>query len=188
MPTPVLDAMDIRPAEPPLITIQVPEGWEEVHVKIPISSTFVAGDVLLSVFEGPLPGNTTGYIWVVWRFPNFLSPTATDLDLWADAIWYLRSLLFEGCNIGPAGRRTYTIGGQEATGGIFAAVDSPEHDCAWDVAGWFAGLRHEGENYIFYMGVEPADMITEVRPHLQEVVDSITFIPVEEYSQTPEQN
>lgn len=178
-PAPTIGTPSVRYAEPPLLTLDLPAEWDEGHFLIPITSAFVEGHIILSVYEGPLMEGADGHIWVVWRFPNILPYGAESVDLWADAILYLRSMLFLDCNIlvDTEGRTTYTIGGQEAVGTIFSAVDCPGE--AEDVAGWFAGLQYEGENYIFYMGVEPASLVTEGIPYLRQIVNSITFISVE---------
>ncbi len=169
----------VRFADPPLLTIELPTDWDEDHFLIPISSQFVEGDIILSVYEGPLMEGVKGYIWVVWRFPNVLPYDADSFDLWADAVLYLRSMLFMGCNIGldTENRTTYTIGGQEAVGSTYSAVQCVSG--AEDVAGWFAALQYEGENYVFYMGVEPANMIGSATPALRQIANSITFVSVE---------
>ncbi len=165
----------IRLAEPPLLTVDLPESWDEGHFLIPISSPYSSDDIVLSKYEGPLPEGMIGNIWLLSQFPNVV-PVGGDLDLWPDAILYLRALLFEGCNIGLnlEGRRTYVIDGQEALGTTFSAVDCGED--VPDVAGWFMALQYRGENYIFYVAIEPATRYTAGAPYMQSVVGSVRFI------------
>lgn len=171
----------IREAEPPLLTLDLPPGWEELHLLVPIESAYAEGDIIMSVYEGPLAEGSIGHIWILWRFFRVL-PSDDDLSLFPEGLLYLRSLLFSDCNIGvfPENRMNYSIGGQEAVGTIFSAVDCS--DGSADVAGWFATLNYEGENYAFYMAVEPAEAYQDARNTLRDLIQTVRFIPLAEYN------
>lgn len=169
----------LRGIDPPPLTIRVPQGWAAAHVNIPIISALDNDAINLSLYEGPLVNAERGYIWLLWRFdPLFDQTGASDdpaLSIWSNALLYLRSILFAGCNIGvyPEQRQPYAVGGQTGTGTIFSAVgcgpDAP------DVAGWFVALTVGAENYLFYVGITPVENVNVARAELQTVLDSIRF-------------
>lgn len=173
---PTATPRSIRPAEPPLLDIALPANWEALHLLVPLeSSIFLDTDIVLSLYEGPIDAETTGRIQVLWRFPD-LYPVGQESTLWPNAVLYLRNLLYTDCTIGiyTDQRQEYSIGGRPAIGTTFSAINclngSP------DVAGWFGALEVEGENYVFYMTVEPASQIDTARAVLQSVVRSINFV------------
>jgi hypothetical protein len=173
------DAPTLRQGTPPPLTLTLPDGWQQAHILVPVTGTLASGDVRLAVYEGPLPDGLTGHIWIVWDFPNiipFQPGQQVEISLWADSIQYLRGLLFTGCNIGlfTDERRTYVMGGYEGEGTIYSAVNC---EGASNIAGWFAAVRVNEENFAFYMGIEPADRVNEGIPHLQAVLDTLQFVP-----------
>lgn len=180
-PLPTSTPRTIRPAEPPLLTIELPAGWQEGHVLLPlVSSIYLDTEIVLSVYEGPLSDGATGRISVLWRFPPLL-PSSEELSLWPNAVLYLRSLLFSDCTHGiyespnPAARERFPIGGIEAEGAWFSVVNCL--DGSPDVRGWFVTLQAEGENYAFYMTVEPVEGSDRALTELQAITQSIRFIP-----------
>ena len=178
-PAPTVTPRSIRQAEPPLLEIDLPAGWEQEHVLVPIESAFVATEIVLSLYEGPLASDVTGRITVLWRFTEVV-PQSSELTLWPNAVLYLRSLLFRDCSVAdhPELRRTYVIGGRDAIGSILQVINCL--DGSPDLAGWFAALDVDGENYVFYMTIEPADRIQEMQPELRSIVESIRFISVDD--------
>lgn len=172
-PTATLAA--VQPINPPPLTIDIPDGWEQGHFRVPVRNQFVESTVNLSIYEGALPNGMTGRIWLLWHFPSYLPLNPENLDLWPDSTMYLRSFLFQGCNIGlnVEGRKAYRVGGQDAFGSTFQAVDC-QNDTP-DTAGWFMALQYGDENFSFYMGVEPARRVTEGIPYLQGIVNTIQF-------------
>lgn len=165
----------VEEIDPPPVTIELPDSWQVGHFQVPVRNQFVESTVNLSIYEGALPNGMTGTIWLLWHFPSYLPLNPDNLDLWPDSTMYLRSFLFQGCNIGlnVEGRKAYTVGGQEAFGSTFQAVecgnDTP------DTAGWFMALQHGDENFAFYIGIEPATRVTEGIPYMQGVVNTIQF-------------
>lgn len=169
----------IRQVDAPSLNISLPEGWQEGHILVPVVSALSAGttDVRLSIYEGPLPGGLTGHIWIVWGFPGIMPPFSQEVDLWPDAILYLRQLLFNTCNINanPEGRTTYLLDELEAIGSTFQAVD-----CGGglsDMAGRFMAVSVEDINYSFYFGVEPANAVSEGLLYMQALINSVDFLP-----------
>ncbi len=164
----------IQPIDPPPLTLTLPNGWESEHVQVPISSAFDNDSLNLSLYEGPLTNAERGYIWVLWRFDVLLDETG-ELSLWPNALLYLRSFLFRGCNIGvyPDQRREYAIGDRIGSGTIYSAVgcgpDAP------DVAGWLITLSVGDENYLFYIGISPAENVSLARDEMQAILNSIRF-------------
>ncbi|MBN2470399.1 MAG: hypothetical protein JXN59_06725, partial [Anaerolineae bacterium] len=118
-----------------------------------------------------LPG-TTGSIVVLWNFPS-LSASATP-DLWADGLRFLRGALLDtSCNVGTDLTRSFSVGPVEsAVGTYFQAIGCQGET---DTAGWFAGLREQGGNYVFYAYVEPLEQFNAAIPALQGILDSVTF-------------
>lgn len=173
---PTATLASVEPIDPPPLTIDIPDDWQQGHFRVPVRNQFVESTVNLSIYEGALPNGMIGRIWVLWHFPSYLPLNPDNLDLWPDSTMYLRSFLFQGCNIGlnVEGRKPYQVGGQEAFGSTFQAVDC-ENDTP-DTAGWFMALQHLDENFSFYMGIEPALRVTEGIPYLQGIVNTIQFV------------
>jgi hypothetical protein len=172
------DATSLRPGAAPPLTITLPDGWQAAHILVPITGSLASGDIRMTVYEGPLPDGMTGHIWVVWGFPNILPLRPGEefqVSLWADSIQYLRGLLFTGCNIGlfSDNRRPYTIGGYEGEGTTYSAVSC---EGASDIAGWFVGLQANDVNFVFYMGVEPVEAVSNGLTHLQAILDTVSFV------------
>lgn len=173
-PTVTLTPASIQAIEPPPLSITLPTGWEGVHVNVPITSAFANDSLNLSLYEGPLISADRAYIWVLWQFDLLLDQTG-ELSLWPNALLYLRSVLFSGCNIGvyPDDRRSYPVGDRSGTGTIFSAVgcgpDAP------DVAGWLVALPVGAENYLFYVGISPVENVLQARDEVQAILDTIRF-------------
>ena len=165
----------IREFEPPPLTIDVPASWEAIHVLVPVANGIAAGNVAMSVYEGPLPDEMQGTIWIIWGFPNIVNPLG-EFDLWADGLQLLRGLMFNQCNIGIDTKREYDVGNQTGVGTIYSAVDCPEGD---DIAGYFTALQVEGGNYAFFTGVQPVGRASEGTVYLQEILDTVQFQDLE---------
>lgn len=183
-PSPVLpENPSIRAGEPPPINIDFPEGWQAAHVIVPMTGYAAAGDIKMSVYEGPLSEDgLKGYIWLIWGdFPNIFSYTDINPDrsvdgiLWSNGIQFMRGLLFQGCNIGfyADNRQTYLMDGYEGEGTTFSAVSC--EDGASDVGGWWVGVRVNEENFLFYMGVEPIDRVADGLNALRPIIDTLQF-------------
>ncbi|MBN1201082.1 MAG: hypothetical protein JXJ20_04425 [Anaerolineae bacterium] len=173
----------IRTGEPPPLTIDLPDGWEAVHMLMPFRTFNAARDVPLTIYFGPLPdaaGGTpvTGYIYLFWGFPNVVSPTG-EFSLWADGLQILRgSLVGESCNLGiDQEQQTFYVGGIKALGTFYTAVSCEDQV---DTAGWFAALRVDNGNYAFYTAVEPLDTLPDQVMNLQAILDTVEFLPPEE--------
>jgi hypothetical protein len=162
---------EIQEWVPPPLTIDLPAGWQEIHVLIPVSSQIAAGNIGMSVYEGPLTAEINGTIWVLWGFPNFTDPFGT-VNLWADGVQLLRSLLFLGCNIGLQEQEEFIIDGRSAVGAKFSAVTCADGP---DIAGWFAGLQVEGGNFAFFVGAEPVDRVLEGLVLLNGIMETVHF-------------
>lgn len=163
---------------PPPFTVDLPDGWRYGY------DTFILSDVdgvirsiPLAVYTGPVPGGE-GVIVLLWGFPNLIggdlfSGGAVTPDLWSDGLRLLRLAIIEqGCNIGTDLRRNYRIGGREAAGTQFSAVDCPELP---DTRGWFAGVQEAGVNFVFYAYTDPIDAMTTGQDALQAILDSVVF-------------
>jgi len=176
-PFPTATPRSLRPAEPPLLELGLPPEWDQAHALVPLeSSIFQDTDIVLSVYEGPVGGDATGRITVLWRFPEIFPTNSEEVTLWPNAVLYLRSLLFSNCTVGiyTDQREFYSIGGRQAEGTTFSAIDCL--DGSPDVAGWFGALQVDGENYVFYMTVEPAGEINRTRGFLQSLVRNASFV------------
>lgn len=71
-------------------------------------------------------------------------------------------------------QKTYRVGGHEAIGTLFSAVDCEGEP---DTAGYFAALQVDGGNYAFFFAVEPPGAFADQFPALQAVLDSVRFEP-----------
>jgi hypothetical protein len=159
----------------PPFTLSLPPDWET------FSTNFLVEDVTglialpLTVYRGPVTGGT-GYIAVLWAFPN-MTPLSTDpnqVDLYADGLRLLRlAVLEQGCNVGTDVQRQYTVGGLPAVGTLFSAVTCPEYP---DTRGWFAGLQVHRLNFLFYMYTDPITAMDTSRSGMQAILDSVSFM------------
>ncbi len=176
------DNPSIQVGEAPPLTLTLPEGWDQGHFVMPVSGSLGSGNVNLSIYEGALPDDMKGTIWIVWGdFPLVINipdvnPNGTvDGALWPTSIQYLRGLLFADCNIGlyTDNRQTYDMGGYEGEGTTFSAVSCEGGGS--DIAGWWVGVRVNQQNFLFYMGVEPVDRIAEGLGPMQGIIDTLQF-------------
>ncbi|MCI0712259.1 MAG: hypothetical protein L0154_19045 [Chloroflexi bacterium] len=170
--TPVPDPAMILQGEPPPLDITIPDNWEEIHAFVPVVSQFASGNVAMSVYEGPISGDLTGTIWIVWGFPAVVDPFGEELDMWSSAIQILRGIMFRGCNIGLVKETEYPIGDAFGSGSTFSAVTCDEGE---DIAGYFAGVEEQGGYYTFIMGVKPVDRVLEGLPFLRDIIASVHF-------------
>lgn len=172
-PAPAVDQPVVLEGEPPPLVITIPENWEAFHAFVPVASQFAAGNLAMSVYEGPISDELTGTIWIVWGFPAALKdPFGEQLDMWSSAIQILRGVMFRGCNIGLDEQQEYPIGDTVGVGSIFSAVSCDEGD---DIAGYFAGVEEQGGTYAFIMGVKPVDRVLEGLPLLRDIIATIRF-------------
>jgi hypothetical protein len=161
---------------PPPLTLDLPGGWAQGDDTLLLDDVAGVRAIPFTLYTGPVEGGT-GNIVLLWRFPNVsLNPLATTPDapdLYADGLRLLRLAIVEpGCNVGTDIRREYSIGGMTAVGTGFSAVDCPQLP---DTRGWFAGLRWNDINYIFYMYTDPIEAMDTARDELQEILDSLRF-------------
>ncbi len=168
------DEFEIQAGPEPPLTISLPEGWESGNYLVPVANLFAAGNIAMSVYEGPLADGKTGQIWILWGFPN-IAPFG-DVNLWSDGLQLLRGLLFFECNIGIDTKREFTIDNITAEGTYYSAVDCAQGS---DIAGWFGALQYEGGNFAVFTGIEPVERVTEGLPEIQAIVDSIEFESLE---------
>ena len=174
--------------EPP-VTLDLPEGWAAGYATMLIQDFDGPRGLPVAVYSGPVSGGT-GAIVLLWGFPNVVSPDpgaggVLQTDLHLDGLRLLRTAVLEaGCNIGTDLRRDEVVGGLAASGTTFAAVDCPELP---DTRGWFAGLRQNGLNFVFYAYAEPIEaMDGAADAELQAILDSVRFLPVLPATATPE--
>lgn len=168
--SPLLDL----PIQPP-ITIDLPSGWGFAY------NAFVYADldgrietVPFAYYEGPVT-NGTGTIILLWGFDSVVNPFEAQMNPWLDGLRLLRLVIMDNeCLIGTAPERDYRIGGVEATGTQFSAVDCPEG--IPDTRGWFAAAFVDGINFAFYMYVDPIQPAgTPAEVDLQQMLDTIEF-------------
>ena len=95
--------------------------------------------------------------------------------MWTDGTRLLRLAIVEtGCNVGTDLRRNYSVGGLQATGTQFAAVNCPQLP---DTRGWFAGLRQFDVNFVFYVYTDPIGAMDGNAPNeLQAILDTVQFV------------
>lgn len=165
----------IFPGTPPPLTLDLPAGWQAAHIVLPFRTPLSVSEVPMSLYEGALPGGASGHLFLFWGFPNVTGPSG-EIDLWTDALQILRgSLIDPSCNLGiDLEPKTYTVGGHEAVGTLFSAVDCEGEP---DTAGFFAALRIEGGNYAFFFTVEPPGAFADQFPALREALASVRFQP-----------
>ena len=173
--------------EPP-ITLDLPDGWGSGTATMLIQDFDGPRGLPVAVYSGPVTDGT-GTIVLLWGFPNVVSPDPGDgplqTDLHLDGLRLLRTAVLEaGCNIGTDLRRDDVIGGLAAAGTTFAAVDCPELP---DTRGWFAGLRQNGLNFVFYAFTEPiAAMDGPAEAELRAILNSVQFLAELPATATPE--
>lgn len=166
---------------PPPLSITLPSGWVSGQDVLVLQDVDAIRNIPFSVYSGPVTGGV-GTIILLWGFPNLavVSPTVnledveSVLDLYTDGTRLLRLAIVEvGCNVGTDLRRTYSIGGLQAVGTQFSAVECPE---LGDTRGWFAGLRQYDLNFMFYAFAEPIDAMDDgAEADLQAILDTIQF-------------
>ncbi|MDZ4769283.1 MAG: hypothetical protein SGJ24_09155, partial [Chloroflexota bacterium] len=176
----VVDAVTGQQIAPP-ITLTLPDGWQTGLDVLVLQDIDAIRNIPFAVYTGAVSGGT-GTIVLLWGFPNLLPASAVTLsgeirpemlDLYLDGTRLLRVAVVEqGCNIGTDIRRSYSIGGLEAIGTGFAAVDCPQ---LTDTRGWFAGLRQYELNFVFYAFVEPIAAFDAAQADLQAILDTAQF-------------
>lgn len=179
----VVEAAEGEAIDPP-VSVVMPEGWVTQNNTALVQDIFMdeaRGNLRVipfSYYTGPVSGGT-GFIVLVWGFDSYAisNPLAEDfgeINLWRDGLRLLRLALLEPeCNIGTQTELEYQVGGLPAVGTYFAAVDCPE---SVDTRGWFAGLRQDGINFIFYVYTEPIEAMDGSAPdELQAILDTVAF-------------
>jgi hypothetical protein len=174
IPTPFATQQEIAEGVPPPFDITLPEGWQQGFGILPVRDGVSAGGVPVAIYTGPIPDlpGTNGWIVVLWGFPSISASGGPDL--WADGLRYLRGALLDGsCTIGTDLSTYFTIGNRDdAVGTYFTAIGCQGEP---DTTGWFAGVNEQGGNYVFFVYVEPLDMIHQARPYLQSMVGSVVW-------------
>ncbi len=164
---------------PPPVALDLPDGWNFAYDALVLQDIDGIRPIPFAVYQGPITGGT-GYIVLLWGFPNLVKLTSlTDVnlepDIWTDATRLLRlAIVEEGCNVGTDLRRNYSVGGLQAIGTQFAAVDCPELP---DTRGWFAGIRQFNANFVFYVYADPITAMDDDRAvqDLQSILDTAQF-------------
>lgn len=171
----------------PPFSLALPAGWEAYYTNYIVRDVSGLLALPLTVYRGPVLEGGTGYIVVLWAFPNLsganpFQADASEVDLFADGSRLLRlAVLEQGCNVGTDLQRQYTVGGFAATGTQFSAVTCPE---TADTRGWFAGLQVNTLNFLFYVYTDPITAIDSSRTGLQAILDSVTFLSAGEMQAT----
>lgn len=164
------------PIQPPL-TIELPDDWRYAY------NAFIYADldgrietVPFAYYEGPVTDGT-GTIVLLWGFDSVVNPFAAQqaTNPWLDGLRLLRLVIMDhSCNIGTAPQREYSVGGLDATGTQFSAVDCPEG--IPDTRGWFAALNVDEVNFAFYMYIDPLPPAgTPAEFDLQAILDTVEF-------------
>ncbi len=168
-----VDALSHQAVEPPL-TIALPDGWSFAYDALVLQDIDGIRPIPFAFYQGPVTGGT-GTIVLLWGFPSLVNIGALEPDVWTDGTRLLRLAIFEaGCNVGTDLRRNYSVGGMQAVGTQFAAVDCPQ---LADTRGWFAGLRQFNVNFVFYAYAEPIEAMDSSAPdELQAILDSVQFV------------
>jgi hypothetical protein len=176
-PTPILiDPLLGLPIQPP-ITMDLPDGWAYAY------NAFVYSDldgrietVPFAYYTGPVTDGT-GTIILLWGFDSVVNPFAAQqgTNPWLDGLRLLRLVVMDhSCTIGTAPEREYSVGGMEATGTQFSAVDCPEG--IPDTRGWFAARVVDRVNFAFYMYVDPIQPAGATAEFdLQAILDTVEF-------------
>lgn len=180
-PTETPIVLEITPlagsADPPPLDIALPADWRRGYDTLALPDIDTLRAIPLAVYQGPVTGGT-GTIVLLWGFPNLvagspLGPGTPTPDIWVDALRLFRlALVDQGCNPGTDLQRDYTVGGYSAIGTRFAIVDCPESP---DTRGWFAGLRVQDINFVFYTYVEPIEAAETAEDELQTILNSVIF-------------
>jgi hypothetical protein len=171
------DPLSGEAVEPPL-TLDLPAGWSFAYDALVLQDVDGIRPVPFAIYQGPVTGGV-GTIVLLWGFPNLvvgsIASASVQPDVWIDGTRLLRLAIFEeGCNVGTDLRRDYTVGGMQATGTQFAAVDCPQ---LADTRGWFAGLRQFNLNFVFYAYAEPITALDGAATgELQAILDTVQFV------------
>ncbi len=174
----VIEPAEDQEIDPPL-DIDLPAGW------LAQNGTLLVQDIDANLrlipytaYRGPVSGGE-GFIILMWGFVQATPGNPVDMtfgepDIHLDGLRLLRLAIAEpDCNIGTNVQRDYTVGGLPATGTTFALVDCADTP---DTRGWFAGLYHEGLNFVFYMYSEPIEaMDGPAQAELQAILDTVRF-------------
>ncbi len=185
---------------PPPIDITLPQGWKvgydaQVLADVEPNKFRV---IPVAFYSGPITGGT-GNIALYWGFPNLVTPStdamaqavmgmtlaaAPEPDLWSDGVRLLRSAVIESdCNIGVDVRRSYRIGLLSAEGTQWSAVTCTKSKLP-DTRGWFAGVKEQGINFVFYVFSDPITAMDTSSGELQAILDTVRF-HVESMTLTP---
>jgi hypothetical protein len=173
----------VEPAEgqeidPPL-DIDLPANWAAHNGTLLIQDIDAHLRLIpYTVYRGPVSGGE-GFVVLLWGFVQATPGNPADMtfgepDIHLDGLRLLRLAIAEpDCNIGTNVQRDYSVGGLPAVGTTFALVDCADTP---DTRGWFAGLYHEGLNFVFYMYSEPITaMDGPAQAELQAILDTVRF-------------
>ena len=169
--------------DPPPLDITFPKGWGYRYDNYLMPDVDGLRSIQIAYYEGPVTGGT-GKILLFWAFPNMVEPIvqpgepAPESDLWSDGLRLFRlAMVDRGCNSGTDLQRTYRIGNLSASGTQFSIIDCPESP---DTRGWFAGLRVNKINFVFFVYAEPIEAMTTADDELQAILDTVVFrVPTE---------
>jgi hypothetical protein len=163
----------------PPLTMTLPQGWSYAYDAIVLQDIDGIRPIPFALYKGPVTGGT-GTIVLLWGFPNLVKfsgapPADVQPDVWTDGTRLLRLAIVEtGCNVGTDLRRNYSVGGLQAIGTQFAAVNCPQLP---DTRGWFAALRQFEVNFIFYVYTDPIAAMDGSAPNeLQAILDTAQFV------------
>ncbi len=174
---------------PAPIAIALPEGWTQQDGTVLLEDIQGLDILPFTAYVGPVTGGD-GFIIVVWGFGSLVygNPFANDfrpIDLKSDGLRLLYLAVMDvRCIVSPdeTGTLEFLVGGQPAVGTTFSAVNCPENE---DTQGWYAALRQEQVNYVFYAYTEPQEAIEgTAADELQAILDSVQFQFEERYGET----
>lgn len=182
-PTPTEIVITIAPLTgervPPPIEIDLPTDWllgYDTILSPDVDNTVVPYRIALYRHDTSEVRSTIVLIWGFGSVVGF-DPITGDEDspsLFLDGVRLLSPLVIEAeCNRGMSEERQFSVGGLDATGATFTAIDCPAPSP--DVAGWFAGVTVDNLNFMFYAFVEPATGLNANTEALQSILDSVVF-------------
>lgn len=172
----IIEGVQIQPP----ITLTLPQGWLPTYTTIVIPDLDgVNRPIPVAVYRGPVTGGT-GFIVLLWGFPSivpgnpFEPEGITAPNMHAEGLRLFRQALVDpDCQrVGTDVQRDYMVGGLPAQG---TEITILECSMTVDTRGWFAGLRVDGMNFVFYVYTEPLQAMDTARGELQAVLDTVQF-------------
>lgn len=210
-PTPIASPLPtqslVLPGDAPPFGLNLPRGWQYAYQYVPIRTAYDAVMMGVAIYQGPVT-NGVGTIIALWGFPSIAPPPSLSellgatasagtptpgpgglLDdltrsmLWTDGLRLLQGTVVDiTCNVGTSGQRDFTVGGQPAVGTYFNITGCQGEP---DTAGWFAGVKSDAGNVLFYAYAEPIEAYNDARGDLQTVLDSVRFAVMPTPTPTP---